>query len=184
MYSWTLITGDAPETVDARRLRQALGSFPTGVCLVTTLTQDGKREGMTINSFASVSLAPALILWSIRDDARSADAFLSSRFFILSVLSAAQRDLAAHFARPAPDKFEAVEDQFEAGLGGCPRLRHSVATYECTSYSRHQEGDHTILVGRVDEFSHAGAAPLLFHSGRMGSLAELAGLEAAQQEAA
>lgn len=174
MYSWTLTTGDTPDTVDARRLRQALGSFPTGVCLVTTVTQDGKREGMTINSFASVSLAPALILWSIRDDARSADAFLASRFFVLSVLSTEQRDLAMHFARPAPDKFASCEDQFETGLGGCPRLRQSVATYECTTYSRHQEGDHTILVGRVDEFSHADAPPLLFHSGRMGSLGELA----------
>ena len=56
MYSWALITGDAADTVDARQLRQALGAFPTGVCLVTTTTPDGKREGMTINSFASVSL--------------------------------------------------------------------------------------------------------------------------------
>ena len=98
MYSWALITGDAPATVDARMFRQALGAFPTGVCLVTTVTEDGKREGMTINSFASVSLTPPLVLWSIRDDARSAEAFLSGRAFIISVLAADQREIASHLS--------------------------------------------------------------------------------------
>ena len=174
MYSWALITGDAAETIDARQLRQALGAFPTGVCLVTTATEHGKREGMTINSFASVSLDPALILWSIRDDARSADAFLTARWFNLSVLAADQRDLALHFARPAPDKFEACADAFETAANGCPRLADSVATFECSVYTRHQEGDHTILLGRVDRFTRSDKAPLLFHSGQMGSLWDLA----------
>lgn len=174
MYSWIPVEGDAPQTLDAQRFRKALGSFPTGVCLVTTIADDGKREGMTINSFASVSLAPPLILWSIRDDARSASAFLTSRSFVLSVLAANQADLAMHFARPTPDKFQSCEDAFEPGMDACPRLRHSVATYECTVYSRHQEGDHTILLGRVQEFSASDQAPLLFHAGKMGSMQELA----------
>lgn len=142
MYSWALITGDAADTVDARQLRQALSAFPTGVCLVTTAMSNGKREGMTINSFASVSLDPPLILWSIRDDARSADAFLEGRSFNFSVLTAEQRDLALHFAKPAPDKFERYEGSFEVSSNGCPRLIDSVATFECSTYSRHQEGEH------------------------------------------
>jgi flavin reductase (DIM6/NTAB) family NADH-FMN oxidoreductase RutF len=174
MYSWALITGDAAETVDARQLRQALGAFPTGVCLVTTTTPDGKREGMTINSFASVSLDPPLLLWSIRDDTRSADAFLATRPFNLSVLTAGQRDLAWHFAKPAADKFERFAEAFEVGSNGCARLIESVATFECSTYSRHQEGDHTIILGRVDRFSRTDTPPLLFHSGQMGSLWELA----------
>jgi flavin reductase (DIM6/NTAB) family NADH-FMN oxidoreductase RutF len=174
MYSWALITGDAAETVDARQLRQALGAFPTGVCLVTTVTDNGKQEGMTINSFASVSLDPALILWSIRDDARSADAFLSCRSFNLSVLSCEQQELALHFARPAPDKFDRFADQFDIAANKCPRLKDSVATFECGVYSRHQEGDHTILLGRVDHFTRNDKPPLLFHSGQMGSLWDLA----------
>lgn len=174
MYSWAPITGDAPQTMDAQRFRRALGAFPTGICLVTTIADDGKREGMTINSFASVSLAPPLILWSIRDDARSSDAFLTSRTFVLSVLAADQAELAMHFAKPAPDKFERYEEAFEPGIGACPRLKRSVATYECSVYSRHQEGDHTILLGRVHEFSVADHAPLMFHAGKMGSMKELA----------
>ena len=174
MYSWAPIAGETPQTLDAQRFRKALGSFPTGICLVTTIADDGKFEGMTINSFASVSLAPPLILWSIRDDARSADAFLTSRTFILSVLAADQVELAMHFAKPAPDKFTRHEAFFEPGIGGCPRLKRSVATYECTVYSRHQEGDHTILLGQVQEFSASDHAPLMFHDGKMGSMKELA----------
>jgi flavin reductase (DIM6/NTAB) family NADH-FMN oxidoreductase RutF len=174
MYSWALITGDTPVTVDARAFRQSLGSFPTGVCLVTTVTEYGKREGMTINSFASVSLDPPLILWSIRDDARSGDAFINGRHFILSVLAATQRELALHFAKPSADKFATCEAQFEPGIAGCPRLRGSVATFECSTYSRHQEGDHTILLGRVEAHARSAALPLLLHMGQMGSLWELA----------
>jgi flavin reductase (DIM6/NTAB) family NADH-FMN oxidoreductase RutF len=174
MYSWALITGDTPVTVDARSFRQSLATFPTGVCLVTTLSGEGKREGMTINSFASVSLEPPLILWSIRDEARSADAFISSRHFILSVLAASQQPLALHFARPATDKFLTCDQEFDAGIGGCPRLRRSVATFECTTYSRYQEGDHTILLGRVESHTRTGDPPLLLHMGSMGSLVELA----------
>jgi flavin reductase (DIM6/NTAB) family NADH-FMN oxidoreductase RutF len=174
MYSWALITGDTPVTVDARAFRQSLGAFPTGVCLVTTMTEHGKREGMTINSFASVSLDPPLILWSIRDDARSGDAFINGRHFILSVLAASQRDIAMHFAKPSPDKFAAYEQEFDPGLAGCPRLKGSVATFECTIYSRHQEGDHTILLGRVEAHTRGTEPPLLLHMGQMGSLWELA----------
>jgi flavin reductase (DIM6/NTAB) family NADH-FMN oxidoreductase RutF len=174
MYSWTLITGDTPVTVDARSFRRSLATFPTGVCLVTTVSGEGKREGMTINSFAAVSLDPPLILWSIRDAARSADAFVSARHFVLSVLAATQQPLAMHFARPSTDKFLSFGPQFDVGIGGCPRLRSSVATFECTTYSRHQEGDHTILLGRVESHSRTEDPPLLLHMGSMGSLAELA----------
>ena len=174
MYSWALITGDTPGTADARSFRQALGSFPTGVCLVTTVSEDGKREGMTINSFASVSLTPPLILWSIRDDTRSADAFVAGRHFVLSVLAESQRSLALHFARPAADKFAAWEHEFEEGIAGCPRLRLSVASFECSTYSRHQEGDHTILLGQVESHSQTELPPLAFRLGKMGSLLELA----------
>ncbi|HKW83610.1 MAG TPA: flavin reductase family protein [Burkholderiaceae bacterium] len=174
MYSWALITGDTPRSIDAREFRRSLGSFPTGVCLVTTVDADGKREGMTVNSFTSVSLDPPLILWSVRNDTGSGDAFIACHAFNLSVLAGEQRELALHFARPAPDKFERFEAEFGAAPNGCPRLESAVATFECSTYSRHQEGDHTILLGRVDRFSCCDKPPLLFHSGQMGSLWELA----------
>jgi flavin reductase (DIM6/NTAB) family NADH-FMN oxidoreductase RutF len=174
MFAWDFIFDQGTSAVDTRQLRRALGSYPTGVCLVTTVGTDGKREGMTINSFASVSLSPPLVLWSVRDDARSAQAFFDARGFVINVLGAVHLDMALHFSRPAPDKFVAHEDRFHEGLWGCPALSDAIATYECTTYSRHQEGDHTILIGRVDKFSHCDGPPLMFHAGQLGSLQELA----------
>lgn len=177
MYAWCDAPPTAPpSSADERRLRQSFGAFTTGVCLVTTVGPDGKREGMTVNSFASVSLAPPLILWSVREAARSAEVFIASPVYTLSILAAAQADLAMHFARPTADKFAAVEDQFEIGALGCPKLKTAVATFECRTYSRHHEGDHTILVGRVETcVQQPELVPLMFHAGRMGSLWELAG---------
>lgn len=177
MYSWFDGFGVEDASADARRLRTALSSFTTGVCLVTTIADDGKREGMTINSFASVSLQPALVLWSIRDDARSAEIFLASGRFIVSVLGAQQQELALHFARPAADKFEKYEQEFETGFGGCPKLRGALATFECSTYSRHKEGDHTILIGKVERFSHESEVPLVSHAGRLGAIYEFADLQ-------
>jgi flavin reductase (DIM6/NTAB) family NADH-FMN oxidoreductase RutF len=174
MYSWFDAFGLEGTQADARALRTAFSAYATGVCLVTTVTDSGKREGMTINSFASVSLQPALLLWSIRDEARSADAFLASGRFIISVLGAQQQELALHFARPAEDKFMKFEEAFDTGLGGCPRLRESLATFECSTYSRHKEGDHTILIGKVERFSSSQAAPLVAHAGKLGAPAEIA----------
>lgn len=174
MFSWPNTPLNSSNLIDEKLFRKSLGSFPTGVCLVTTIGHDGKKEGMTINSFSSVSLTPPLILWSVREAARSADMFMSSPYFVLSILSQNQSEIASHFARPSVDKFEAYSNDFEDGISGCPRLKESVATYECRLYSTHQEGDHTILIGRVESFSYKEQAPLMFYSGRMGSMNELA----------
>ena len=174
MYSWITLDSSAHLAPDARALRETLGRFATGVCLVTTLGADGKREGMTINSFTSVSLDPPLVLWGINNYARSAGAFLSASGFNISVLSVRQKALAHHFARPAEDKFGAWEDDFVAGHNGMPRLRAALATYECSVFSRYREGDHTLLIGRVEHFEGKADDPLLFHAGKMGALAELA----------
>ena len=182
MYSWFDGFGPTSTTLDAKRFRQSLGGYTTGVCLVGAVSGSGKREGMTINSFVSVSLDPPLVLWSIRDDARSAEVFLSASQFVISVLAAGQRDLASHFARPSPDKFAAWESAFDEGLGACPRLRESVSTYECTTYARHKEGDHTIILGKVERFSNsAHLQPLVVHAGAMGSVLELAEVIRARQ---
>ena len=177
MYSWTPDSDNQSASIDNRLLRNTLGAFPTGVCLVTTIDKEGKREGMTINSFSSVSLTPPLILWSIRNDARSASTFIHEPHFNLSILAASQHDLAMHFARPAPDKFSSHEHHFEDAQNKSPKLLESVATYDCTVYSRHQEGDHMILIGKVTKFSSSDLPPLFFHKGKMGSIQELADLQ-------
>ena len=184
MFAWPSDLFTEPMNFESRAFRQTLGGFCTGVCLVTTVTKDDKREGMTINSFSSVSLSPPLVLWSIREAARSVESFLTAPFFVISVLAQEQNDLAQHFARPAADKFERWEDQFESGMGGCPRLRGAVATFECRLYSSHLEGDHYILVGQVLRFASEQRQPLAFFQGRMGSMAELSAPHQAALKAA
>lgn len=178
MFSW--IPNDAPRAglegalLNAREYRAALGAFPTGVCLVTTADANGKREGLTANSFSSVSIEPPLVLWSLANHAASAGMFIQARHFAIHVLGAADGELAMHFARPARDKFEAYSHRFAAGIGGCPILAGAVAVFECSSHSQYQGGDHTIFVGQVERFERDQIDPLTFYAGRIAPIGLLA----------
>ena len=174
MFSWMPFeaprAGSVNEPVNAREFRAALGAFPTGVCLITTADENGKHEGLTANSFSSVSMDPPLVLWSLANHAASAGIFIKAKHFAIHVLGAADGALAMHFARPAKDKFEAYAGRFEAGLGGCPVLAGAVAVFECSSYSQYEGGDHTIFVGRVEKFTREHLDPLAFHAGKLTSM--------------
>ena len=178
MFSWMPFeaprAGSVNEPANAREYRAALGVFPTGVCLITTADAHGKREGLTANSFSSVSIDPPLVLWSLANHAASAEIFIKAKHFAIHVLGAADGALAMHFARPAKDKFEAHASRFEAGLGGCPVLTGAAAVFECSSYSQYQGGDHTIFVGRVEKFGRKQIDPLGFYAGRMAPIGLLA----------
>jgi flavin reductase (DIM6/NTAB) family NADH-FMN oxidoreductase RutF len=160
---------DAPPRpeLDARDFRNALGAFPTGVCLVTTLGAGAKPEGLTVNSFSSVSLSPPMILWSLARSASSAPVFRDTEHFAISVLSADDRDVALHFARSAPDKFAAFAQRFVEGRHGIPLLGDAVATFECRACQRYYGGDHILLVGAVERYAYHPERPaLVFHRGR------------------
>ena len=152
--------------LDRRDFRSALGCFPTGVCLVTTLGPGGRREGMTINSFTSVSLDPPMVLWSLSREASSAPVFRDAEYFAVNVLAADDQEISSHFARQAPDKFAAFAARFAPGLGGAPVLQGAAAVFECQTRHRNYGGDHIILVGAVERYSHTDRAPLVFHRGK------------------
>lgn len=158
----------APERAqhDARDFRTALGTFPTGVCLITTLGPDGQRAGLTANSFSSVSLDPPMVLWSLARTASSASVFRDAEYFAINVLAASDAALSTHFAQSGADKFSAVAERFTPGLGGAPVLQGAVATFECHSRHRYYGGDHIIVIGVVERYRHTDLAPLLFHRGR------------------
>jgi len=151
---------------DARDFRSALGCFPTGVCLVTTCGAGGTPHGMTINSFSSVSLEPPMVLWSLSRSATSAPAFRDAEYFAINVLAAADGALSGHFAKPGADKFAACAERFSPGLGGAPVLAGALATFECHSRHRYYGGDHVIMIGVVERYTHGDGAPLVFHRGR------------------
>jgi len=150
-----------------RELRDALGRFATGVTVVTTMTAEGPL-GITANSFASVSLAPPLVLWSPARHSRRFPAFEAASHFAVHVLAASQRPLAEAFARPG-DGWPGLD--FRTGLGDAPLLDGCTARFECRHDSAHDGGDHLIVVGEVLRIADTDLPPLLFHQGRYATLA-------------
>ncbi len=156
-------TMEIVDLIDSKELRRALGNFATGVTIMTAQNSQGERVGMTANSFNSVSLDPALILWSIDKNSASYRIFAEASHFAVNVLSATQIHLSNHFARRSEDKFAGIA--FDTGYGQAPLLPHCSATFECEKYAIHDGGDHWIILGRVLRFADYGRAPLLYHQG-------------------
>lgn len=149
-----------------RQFRNALGSFATGVTIVTTLSPDGADVGVTANSFNSVSLDPPMILWSLGKNSTSLDAFMAAEHFAVHILAMEQESLSGRFAKSNTDKFSGLT--VERGFGGIPLLPGCSARFQCRVAYRHEGGDHIILVGEVEDFDHNGHPPLAFHGGRYG----------------
>jgi flavin reductase (DIM6/NTAB) family NADH-FMN oxidoreductase RutF len=153
----------ATAPLEPRSLRNALGRFATGVTVITTRTASGRIEGLTVNSFSSVSLDPPLVLWSLHHKARSLPSFIEARCFAINVLSATQHHHAQRFAIPSEDKFTAID--WVSGLGGCPLLANCIARFECNTEQTVSAGDHLIFIGRIGRASYCEGQPLLFHAG-------------------
>ena len=155
--------------IDTREFRNALGQFPTGVTIVTTLSGSGEKVGMTASSFNSVSLTPPLVLWSIDKGSYSYETFANTDHFAIHVLGASQDDLSSQFARRGIDKFEGIDTR--EGVVGSPILPEFAACFQCKTSARHDAGDHLILVGEVLDFESHNKEPLLFHNGRYAEIA-------------
>lgn len=152
---------------DPRAFRRALGNFATGVTIMTSAA-NGQRVGVTANSFNSVSLEPALILWSIDKRSSSYDVFNTASHFAVNVLAADQIDLSNQFARSSDDKFVGIE--VEEGAGGAPLFADCAARFQCELHQQIDGGDHWILLGKVVAFDDFGRAPLLYHQGAYSSV--------------
>lgn len=148
------------------RLRQALSDFATGVAIVTARAPDGRQVGLTVNSFASVSLDPPLVLWSLMRGSASQPVLDAASHYTVNILGTAQRELAQRFAGRRDDKFRGL--RLRPGAGGAPRLPGCAAWFECRIESRLAAGDHLILIGAVEKFARGRGhpPPLLFHHGR------------------
>ena len=156
---------------DPREFRHALGCYVTGIAVITARADDGTLAGVTVNSFASVSLAPPLVLWSLSLYSPSLAVFQHARHYAINVLAADQIEYSQRFSRPADatgSKFTGLE--FDTGLGGSPLLRDACAWFECRNETRHPGGDHLIFIGQVDAFRRSERAPLLYHAGQSRTL--------------
>ena len=154
---------EAPDT-RVRQFRSALGSFATGVTIVTTRTNSGVDVGLTANSFNSLSLDPPMVLWSLAKNAKSLPAFLESGYFAVHVLSSSQEELSHTFATRGADKFAGL--RIERGRGGIPLLEGCSARFQCRTAVKYEGGDHLVFIGEVEAFDHFDRPPLVFHGGR------------------
>lgn len=150
--------------LDARAFRQVMGTFPTGVTVVTVTDSVGNPLGLTVNSFTSVSLEPPLVLVCIGRSSATHDRLLEVGRFAVNVLSAGQEGMAVRFAsEPSAERFQGVG--WEAGPAGVPLLDGAAAWLSCTLEAVHPGGDHSIFVGRVDAGEATEIGALTFHRG-------------------
>jgi flavin reductase (DIM6/NTAB) family NADH-FMN oxidoreductase RutF len=148
---------------DRSELRRTLGTFATGVTVVTTLDQAGCPRGMTANSFTSVSLDPPLVLVCVAKAAPICIAFRAAEGFAVNILSEGQRELSQRFASRMPDRFAGLS--WHQGASGAPILDGSLAFLDCRAREQIEAGDHVILIGEVEEFGRTAQSPLLFSQG-------------------
>ncbi|MCB1706097.1 MAG: flavin reductase family protein [Halioglobus sp.] len=152
-------------SMDGRQLRDALGRFATGVCVITTLTDKKQAVGMTANSFSSVSLDPPLVLWSLQNNSDVYDAFSTPRHFAINILSSEQQAHSNQYAKKGQHDLDPTH--YRLGKYGAPIIRHALATFECKLHATHEGGDHLIIVGKVlDMQQRPTGEPLLFYCGR------------------
>ena len=154
--------------IDQRALRDALGQFPTGVTVVTADPEGYAPFGVTANSFASVSLDPPLVLWSLQKSSDTFDAFAAAKHFAVNILSNEQQDISNQYAKKNNHDLEA--EHYQAGVSGMPLLNNAIVNFECEVDVCHDGGDHIIMVGKVVAISDLNAgdntSPLVLHAGK------------------
>jgi len=152
-------------------IKDAMSCFSTGVTVVTT-HDAGEDWGMTCSSFNTVSLEPAMVLWSIRTNSLSHPAFLRSGKYMVNVLAAKQKELAIRFAQgPQPARFAGLP--LVRGASRCPRLPEALAWFDCQVTQVVKAGDHDILIGEVKDFGMHAGHPLVYAQRSFGVMVPL-----------
>lgn len=153
---------------DAHLFKEALGNYPTGVAIVTTVNSEGYPVGLTINSFTSLSIDPLLVLWSIDHKSSSIHTFKQTEKFVVHLLAEDQKELVQTFSKKDSDRFSEINWSFSASK--LPIIEGVVAVLECETVQTVEAGDHTILIGSVKNIRVEEKRPLLYHRKKVGSI--------------
>ncbi len=154
-----------------RELRNVLGKFATGVCVITASGENIPPFGMTVNSFCSLSLSPPLVMWSIDKNSDCFGDFEKVDRYAVNILKEDQKDLSTRYSQK--EAHALLEGDWITGQSGCPLLSNPLAFFECEIENRVEGGDHVILFGRVlNAKAEPDAKPLLFFSGRYATLSD------------
>jgi len=151
-------------TIDPLELRNAFGSFMSGVTVVTALRPDGTPVGFTANSFSSVSLDPPMLLVCPGKFLSNYETFAACKHFAVNILSEGQEQISNTFAGYKGDRFAKVPHQFD--LHGVPLIDGATAQFSCTTHQANEVGDHCILIGQVAQFTSSGQAGLGYVGGK------------------
>jgi len=148
---------------DAGQQRKIMGHFATGVTVVTS--GGPEPTGLTANSVTSLSLDPPLILFALKKDAGSQEAFRESNCFAMSILSADQQDISNRFATPGPKDFSDLESS--TAETGAPIIGGALGWVDCQLSEIVEGGDHDIFIGEIvaGELLQEGGEPLLYYAG-------------------
>ncbi|BAN26285.1 flavin reductase family protein [Caballeronia insecticola] len=153
-------------TLDNKQtFRDALSAFPSGVTIVSTTDEQGRHWGFTASSFSSVSMDPPLVLVCIANTADSHAAFVDAQRYAINILAQEQKDIAMHFARKGVDKFG--PHAFRYGTEDNPHppmLPGSMASLVCVARDVHEAGDHTVLIGEIQQVELGDATPLVYYN--------------------
>lgn len=145
--------------IDEALFKLAMSHFASGVTVVTT-SHEEVLYGMTVASFASLSLHPPLVVVCIESSAKTHDAIGAAGKFGVSILSADQADVSGRFASRVEERFAGVA--IRHGDLGVPLIEGAICTLECTLHGTLPGGDHTIFVGEVVHAATTEGAPLLY----------------------
>ncbi len=167
MQPGDFMTNTFEPSADPRAFRDALGQFGTGVTVITCECDQGPL-GITANSFASVSLDPALVLWSPGKFSKRYPAFCDARHYAIHVLAEDQLGMGGAFAK---DGFDFSVCDWYRSAENVPVIKGCLARFECRKVAEHDAGDHAIIVGEVIRAATAPGTPLLFAQGQYGGFA-------------
>lgn len=158
--------------IDPRHFRNVLGTWPTGVCVITSTDPDGTRHGLVVGSFASISLDPPLVGFFPDKSSTTWPKIAVNGRFCVNVLGAGQLDLCKRFAARSDDKFgELAHGQTPSGQ---PLLDDAIAWMDCTVERVEEIGDHLLVVGAVESLDRSEAGtPLLFFRGQYHDVSQL-----------
>jgi len=148
-----------------------LGSFATGVTVVTTIDASFEPQGVTVSSFSSLSLEPPMVAFNLGKESYLHSKLLNSDVFAINILSNKQASISRQFAAHAGDKWSGIK--YELGTHGCPILDGTLSYIECMTDNIYDGGDHSIITGKVVNLHVAeGVEPLLHYRGKYFSLGE------------
>ena len=154
--------------IDGKTFRESMGRFPSGVVVATTRDKEGHRWGFTASAFSSLSLSPPLLLVCLDNKADCHHAFMTADYFGVNILRPRHKEIAMAFASKGTDKFADIN--FSTGKHGVPLLGDALVSMECRMETMLRGGDHTVLVGLIEDADVNDGGAMVYMGGKFHQL--------------